>query len=187
MAPLANEGKCLDERLRKVGGELLELVRSPQDRLLTVLVICPMGIGAAANLWAAIAAEWHAAPNLIAFLTGVVNGLAAAAGCLLGGWMADRVGRWMAFFGSGLMMAGVALLMAGAPKTQTIFGFGLLLYAVSQGFAYSAFSALVLHAVAKSATKYSILISLGNIPVSYMTAFDGFAHDRWGSGGMLLV
>lgn len=68
-----------------------------------------------------------------------------------------------------------------------VFGCGLLFYALSQGFAYTAFSALALHVGAESATKYAILISLGNIPVAYMTAFLGFAHDRWGSGGMLIA
>ena len=54
--------------------------------------------------------------------------------------------------------------------------------------ANAAFSALALHATGRgtaAATKYAILGSLGDIPVSYMTAFDGWAHDRWGAGGML--
>ena len=37
------------------------------------------------------------------------------------------------------------------------------------------------------ATKYSLLASLGNLPVVYMTAFDGWAHDKYNSKYMLLA
>ncbi|HEX4517686.1 MAG TPA: hypothetical protein VH054_29285, partial [Polyangiaceae bacterium] len=36
-----------------------------------------------------------------------------------------------------------------------------------------------------ASTKYATLGSLGNLPTTYMTAFDGWAHDRYGAGGML--
>jgi MFS transporter, PAT family, beta-lactamase induction signal transducer AmpG len=181
------DGRLLKARLREFARDLLALVRSPQSCLVTVLVMSPVGIGAATNLWAAIASDWHASPNLVAFVTGVVNGLAAATGCLFGGWFADRAGRWTAFFGSGLMMAFVALLMSAAPRTGWVFGAGVLFYAYAQGWANAAFCALALFVVGRNSapTKYAVLISLGNLPISYMTLFDGFAHDRWGTGGML--
>jgi MFS transporter, PAT family, beta-lactamase induction signal transducer AmpG len=179
--------QLLKQRFREFGTELWGLIRSPEGRLVTLLVMSPIGIGAATNLWAGIGPEWQATPNVVAFATGVVNGLAAAIGCVGGGWIADRAGPWIAFFGSGLMMAGVAILMADGPRAPAVFGSGVLFYAASQGWANAAFSALVLRVIGRTAaaTKYAILSSLGNIPLSYMTAFDGFMHDHSGTANML--
>lgn len=84
-------------------------------------------------------------------------------------------------------MATVTLVMAAAPRTPFFYGSGVLFYAFSVGLSYAAFSALVLHVIGRGAasTKYATLSSLGNIPVVYMTAFDGWAHDRYGPAGML--
>ena len=38
-----------------------------------------------------------------------------------------------------------------------------------------------------AATKYSVYASLSNTPIYYMTRVDGWAHDRFGPRGMLVV
>jgi hypothetical protein len=84
-------------------------------------------------------------------------------------------------------MAGVAVVMATAPHTPVAYTIGVLFYAASTGGAYAAFSALLLYAIGRGAasTKYATLSSLGNLPTTYMTAFDGWVHDRSGAAGML--
>jgi len=37
------------------------------------------------NLWSAVAIDWHAGANMVALVTGVLNGIVCALGCLLGG------------------------------------------------------------------------------------------------------
>lgn len=77
--------------------------------------------------------------------------------------------------------------MAATPRTSATYSLGVLAYAFFGGVAYAAFSAVVLFAIGRGAasTKYATLSSLGNIPVVYMTAFDGWVHDRFGTGWML--
>jgi PAT family beta-lactamase induction signal transducer AmpG len=79
--------------------------------------------------------------------------------------------------------------MAVAARTPNAFSTGVLFYAFVGGVAYAAFSALVLFAIGRGAasTKYALLSSFGNLPVIYVTALDGWSHDRYGSAGMLLV
>jgi len=36
-----------------------------------------------------------------------------------------------------------------------------------------------------AATKYNVMASLSNTPIYVMTQVDGWAHTRWGPGGML--
>jgi predicted 3-demethylubiquinone-9 3-methyltransferase (glyoxalase superfamily) len=38
---------------------------------------------------------------------------------------------------------------------------------------------------ADASTKYAALSSLGNVPVVYMTAVNGWVHDRFGTGWVL--
>ncbi|PYM10503.1 MAG: hypothetical protein DMF15_01855 [Verrucomicrobia bacterium] len=81
----------------------------------------------------------------------------------------------------------VAIIMAVAPRTPNAFTVGVLAYALTGGMAYAAFSAIVLLAIGRGAasTKYATLSSLGNLPVVYMTASDGWVHDRFGTAWML--
>ena len=37
-----------------------------------------------------------------------------------------------------------------------------------------------------ASTKYEALSSLGNLPVVYMTALNGYVHDKYGTSWMLL-
>jgi hypothetical protein len=84
-------------------------------------------------------------------------------------------------------MGAITVAMALAPRTPGLYSAGVLLYALACGMCYAAFSALLLYVIGRGAasTKYATLSSLGNLPTSYMTAFDGWAHDRWGAAGML--
>jgi len=79
--------------------------------------------------------------------------------------------------------------MALLPRTQPMFVVWTSVYAFITGLTYAGFSAFVLEAIGKgaAATKYNVYASLSNMPIYYMTNVDGWAHDRWGSGGMLYV
>ena len=180
-------GYGIRERVRLMGRDILAMLRSAIPLLTIVLVTSPIGAGAMNNLWSAVASDWHAGPQTVALVTGVFNGIVCALGCVMGGWIADRFGRWWAYFGSGGALALVAMVMAAAPWTSIAYGIGVLVYAVFVGAGYAAFSALVVHAIGRgvASTKYAILQSLGNIPVAYMTAFNGWVHDRYGGVWML--
>jgi MFS family permease len=177
----------LGRRFREIGLDFRDLLRSPIAILAILLVSSPVGSGAASNLWSAVAPDWRATPDTVALVTGVLSGIVSAVGCVLGGWIADRFGRWWSYFGSGVFMGATTVAMAMAPRTPAAYVAGVLVYALSCGMAYAAFSALLLYVIGRGAasTKYATLSSLGNLPTSYMTAFDGWVHDRAGAAAML--
>ena len=179
--------ETIGQRLRLLGRDLFSMMKTAIPLFTIVLVCSPIGSGAMNNLWSAVAPDWHANADTVALVTGVLNGIVSAVGCVVGGWMADRVGRWWAYFGSGTALALVALIMAATVRTSLVFSSGVLAYAFFGGIAYAAFSAVVLFAIGRGAasTKYASLSSLGNLPVIYMTAFDGWVHDRFGTAWML--
>lgn len=147
----------------------------------------PQVPGAATNLFSAVADEWRASPDLVALTTGALSGLCGLVGAVIGGWVADRFGRFWGYFGFSVLLAMVTTGMAIAPHSPTAYGTGVLAYNLALGMMNAAWSAVVLFAIGRGAasTKYALLSSLGNLPVSYMTAIDGWAHDKWGANGML--
>jgi MFS transporter, PAT family, beta-lactamase induction signal transducer AmpG len=177
----------LASRLRDLGRDFANLLKSPTALLVVAMVVSPIGLGAASNLWSSVAGDWHASPDRVALVTGLLSGVFSAVGCVAGGALCDRLGRWWAFFSGGAVVAVVAVVMAAAPRTPDFYSSGVLTYAFGTGAANAAYSALVLFATGRGAasTKYAILSSIGNVPSVYMTAFDGWAHDRWSVAGML--
>src|SRR5436853_742112 len=107
---VASEG--LGERMRILWRDILSMVRAAIPLFSIVLVCSPIGAGAMNNLWSAVAPDWRARSDRVALVSGVLNGVISAVGCIIGGWVADRIGRWWSYFGSGVLLALVAIILA---------------------------------------------------------------------------
>lgn len=175
--------------LRTLAADLWSLVRSRPGALGMLICFVPMCTGAAANLWSPLAAEWQATANTVAFVNGAMGGVIAALGCMAGGSLCDRMDRKLAYCLFGLLMAAVTALMALAPRTEFVFIVATSTYAFVTGLTYAGFSGVVLEAIGRgaAATKYSLLASLANMPIGFMTFVNGWSHERWGSSAMLFV
>lgn len=168
-------------------GDVWSVVKSRRGFLALFLCFLPIGSGAASNLWAAVAGDWCATADTVALVTGVLGGVLSGAGCLLGGWICDRMDRKAGYVLYGVLQAACAVGMAFAPRTQPMYIFWTCLYAVITGLTYAGFTAFVLEAIGTgaAATKYNVFASLSNAPIYYMTLIDGWAYARRGAAGML--
>jgi PAT family beta-lactamase induction signal transducer AmpG len=175
--------------LKVVLRDLWSVARSRPGFLALLICFLPIGSGAASNLFSATAGDWQASADAVALVNGIGGGMAAALGCIAGGYLCDRIDRKKAYYLYGILMALCAVAMAGAPRNELAYGVFCLVYWFISGLAYAAFSAVVLEAIGlgAAATKYSLFASLSNMPIQYMTLVDGWAHTRWGTGGMLLT
>ncbi|MEO7309901.1 MAG: MFS transporter [Chitinophagaceae bacterium] len=181
--------KSILQELASMGKDVIAMLKIPIALFVMVLVMMPIGSGAAANLWSAIATDWHANADTVALVTGLLSGLVSVVGCVAGGAIVDKQGVWFGYLGSGIVCALVALVMAALPYQPVVYITGVLAYTFGIGLINAAFSAVILFAVGKKnvATKYALLASLGNLPVVYMTAIDGWAHDKHNSKFMLVT
>ena len=163
------------------------VLRTRVGLLALILCFLPLGSGAASQLWAAVASDWKASANTVALVTGVLGGVISAVGCVVGGWVCDRMDRKTAYVLYGVLQAVCAVGMALSPRTEATYIVFTSTYAFITGLTYAGFSAFVLEAMGlgAAATKYSVYASLSNMPIYYMTNIDGWAHDKWGAGGML--
>jgi MFS transporter, PAT family, beta-lactamase induction signal transducer AmpG len=175
--------------LKGVVDDLWTVARSRPGFLALLICFLPIGSGAASNLFSATAGDWQASADAVALVNGIGGGMAAALGCIAGGYLCDRMDRKTAYYVYGIAGALCAVAMAAAPRTELAYSAFCLLYWFISGLAYAAFSAVVLEAIGlgAAATKYSLFASLSNMPIQYMTLVDGWAHTRWGTGGMLLI
>jgi len=177
----------LGASLREVARDLWRLATGRIGFVALFLCFLPIGSGAASGLWSAVASDWRASADTVALVTGVFAGVLSAAGCLLGGWICDRMDRKTAYLWFGVLQAACAVTMGLLPHTERMYVVMTSLYAVITGLTYAGFSAFVLEAMGlgAAATKYSLFASLSNTPIAYMTSIDGRAHERFGPAGML--
>ncbi|HTL37384.1 MAG TPA: MFS transporter [Kofleriaceae bacterium] len=179
--------------LRKLWEVLKELGRMIGSRRGIVgLTLCflPIGSAAASGIFSGETAKvWGASADLVATTTGFAAGIAGAVGCFVGGIMSDKIGRRMAYAAAGVIMALVAVVMAVAPQDPLNYAVWSLAYQFGAGIAYGTFTAFVLEVIGKgaAATKYNLLASLSNIPITYMTKVDGWASVKYGPVKMLFV
>jgi MFS family permease len=167
--------------------DVWQLLRDRSGILACVLCFLPVGNGAV--VFPSIAGEWGASSNTVALITGVLGGVISAIGCVLGGWICDRMVRKNAYIMFGMLLAGSGIAMALLPRSQFMFVVWVSAYTFASGLCYAAYSAFVLEVIGKgaAATKYNVLASLANVPIYYLTNIDGWAHDRWNSTGMFFT
>jgi MFS transporter, PAT family, beta-lactamase induction signal transducer AmpG len=147
----------------------------------TGLIICavPVGAGALTNLFTAMANDYHASGDLVAMVNGLGGGVVGALGALVGGVLADRMNRRLAYALSGALTAGTALAMYFAPLDAVTYTWGVLAYSFANGIAFATLAAFILEICghgAGAATKYTAFIAVANLASGYVTTLDG-----WGS------
>ena len=77
--------------------------------------------------------------------------------------------------------------MGYSPRTEWMFIFWTLFYAMSTGLCYAGFTAFTLEAIGTgaAATKYNIFAALSNTPIYLMTYVVGVAYAKSGAKAML--
>jgi MFS family permease len=181
-------GGMVGEGLRRLKATGLDLWHTLVSREgWTGLVICavPVGAGALTNLFSALGVDYGASDSVVAWVNGVLGGIVGAVGALVGGYIADRMNRRLAYALSGALTSLSALAMFFGPLTQTTYAWGTLAYNFANGIAFATLAAFVLDMVGDSvaaATKYTAFIAVSNLPNNYATFLDGWASEFRGLG-----
>jgi PAT family beta-lactamase induction signal transducer AmpG len=174
---------------RAMGRDVWELLRAPATWAGLVFFLSPVGSAAIANLISSVGPDYHASDTQVAWVSGIAGGLLSALGCMLGGYICDRMSRMTAYALAGLLSAVFAAWMALGKASPFTYTGGYAGYALSAGIAYAAFTALELEVLGKrkhaAGTAYSLLGSSGNFPITYMTWIDGAAYKRGGARGLM--
>jgi len=156
----------------------------------TGMVIClsPVGAGALTNLFSALAADYApndaAAERLVIVVAGLFGGVVNIVGALVGGVLADRMNRRLAYALCGALSGVCAVAMLLAPATPLAFTIGCLAYQLANGLCYAVFYSFILELVGRHdsaatvTTQLALYIGASNLAASYVTWLDGFGYDR---------
>ncbi len=153
---------------RAMGSDVRTLLRAPATWVGLIFFLSPVGSAAVANLISGVGPDYHASDAQVAWVTGLAGGLVSAAGCMLGGYLCDRMNRMTAYAVAGLLSIIFSGWLALGKATPFTYAGGYIGYSLTAGVAYAAFTALVLEVLGKrthaAGTSYSVLVSSGNFP-----------------------
>jgi PAT family beta-lactamase induction signal transducer AmpG len=148
----------------------------------------PMASGAAIGLLPGVAASYGLNGDNVAWMNGLLGGCLMAVGSIAATLIPARVPAPVAYLSAGIVNAATLAVLWLAPMRPSTYLLGVTLYLLTVGFCYGLFTAVVLDflgASGKSGSgRYSIINSLGNIPVLYMLRLDGWGGDRFGPRGV---
>lgn len=168
--------RALGRHLREMGLDLWGTLRSREGFTGLVISIAPVGLGALTNIFSGMAPDFAASARLVEIVNGVGGGVTGAAGALVGGWLADRMSRRLAYALAGGLTGLSALAMLFAPLAPSTYAWGTLAYNFTNGIAFATWAGMVLEVVgagAATATKYSLFNAAANFAISAVTWADG--------------
>jgi len=186
LGTLRAEGLHYGAHLKEVLLNVWQVARSRIGYLALIIMLLPIGSGGVP--WAAIAGEWQADGNLVAFANGIAGGIASIVGALAAGFVCDRMDLKKAYSMFGIFVGLVSVTLILLPRTPEVFVGGVLAYQAMVGMAYTGYAAIVLEAIGKksAATNWNLMAALSNIPIAVMSTVDGHIHDTYGTDAMLL-
>jgi PAT family beta-lactamase induction signal transducer AmpG len=154
----------------------------------TLLMLFPMGSGAAIGLLPGIAQDYHVSGQNMAWMNGLGGAFLTAAGSLAATLIPTRISASVAYLCVCLINEATLLVLWLCPASPTTYVIGSTLYLFTIGACYAMFTAVVLeflgHSGKSGSGRYSIINSLGNVPVVYMTTIDGHGGKIWGARGL---
>ncbi len=154
----------------------------------TLLITFPMCSGAMIGLLPELARDYGVTGRQVAWINGLGGALLTAAGALAATLMPVRVRAPIAFLFAGLLNAATLAVLALAPQRPAFYLGGTVLFLFTIGSCWALFTAVALEFLGGSgksgSARYSIINSLGNLPVAYMAYLDGRAYSHWGPRAM---
>jgi MFS transporter, PAT family, beta-lactamase induction signal transducer AmpG len=154
----------------------------------TLCMLFPMGSGAAIGLLTGVARDYGVNGEHVAWMNGLAGALLMAAGSLAATLIPTRARAAVTYLSICLVNAITLGVLWLGPQRPLTYYVGVTLYLFTIGTCYAMFTAVVLEFMGDSGKsgsgRYSIINSLGNVPVLYMTLLDGWGSGRWGARGL---
>ncbi len=175
------------ETFRRIGTEFKSTFLRWSAIPYTLCMIFPMATGAAVGLLPGVAQSYGVNGSQVAWMNGLAGALLMAAGSLAASVIPPRMRASVTYLSLALLNSGAAAVLWLGPLRPSTYFAGVTLYLFTVGACYALFTAVVLEFLGDSGKsgsgRYSIINSLGNVPVVYMIAVDGWGGNRWGARG----
>jgi PAT family beta-lactamase induction signal transducer AmpG len=151
-------------------------------------MVFPMASGAAIGLISGSAKQWGVSGDGVAWMNGLLGGLLMAVGSAAAALLPARMRAPVMYMIVALINCAALCVLWLGPMRPSTYYLGVTLYLFTVGTCYAMFTAVVLefmgHSGKSGSGRYSIINSLGNVPVLYMIALDGWGGEKWGARGL---
>jgi PAT family beta-lactamase induction signal transducer AmpG len=183
------------QSLRNIGVEFKRTFWTRRAVPYLLYMLLPGCTGAAIGLLPGVAAQYRVSGDSVAWMNGLAGGLLLAAGALSFAAVPSLL-RSMRIRAGMMAVANVLYLVNCATLAILCLGhldarrylIGVMLYLFTVGTGNAAFTAVILEFIGDAgesgSTRYSLINSLGNVPVQYMILADGWGADRFGVRGL---
>jgi PAT family beta-lactamase induction signal transducer AmpG len=183
------------ESLRSVGIEFKRSVWTWRAVPYLLCMLVPGGTGSAIGLLPGIAAQYHVGGDSVAWMNGLSGGLLLAAGAFLFAAVPWLLQRMHIRIGAMVLASSIylvnsmtfAILWLGHLDPRTYF-IGVTLYLFTVGISYAVSTSVILEFMGDTGRSksmfYSLINSLGNVPVQCMILADGWGGDHFGVRGL---
>jgi MFS transporter, PAT family, beta-lactamase induction signal transducer AmpG len=154
----------------------------------TLTLLFPLGSGAAMGLLPGVSRFYGVGGQQTAWMNGIAGAMLMAGGSLAATLIPARIRASVAYLTVALINAATLGVLWLGPQRPSTYYVGVMLYLFTVGTCYAMFTAVVLEFLGNSGKsgsgRYSIINSMGNVPVVYMLALDGWGGNRWGARGL---
>jgi PAT family beta-lactamase induction signal transducer AmpG len=176
------------ETMRRVWGECKSTFFRWEALPYTACMVFPMASGAAVSLLPGVARQFGVNGDSVAWMNGLAGGILVAAGSAAAAILPTRTRAATMYMIVALVNSATLCVLWLGPLRPSTYYLGVTLYLFTIGTCYAMFTAVVLeflgHSGKSGSGRYSIINSLGNVPVQYMLLLDGWGGDKWGGRGL---
>lgn len=178
------------QELKVITRDAWDLVRSREGWAALLVSSLPLGTAAVMNLQNAMAQEYHATAQQVAFFSGIGSTLTSIIGSLIAGALVDRYERRVIYIGTSLALGAFSMFMAVLPATPLVYCCSLLIYGLVSGACYASFFAYVFGLArgrAAATTAVGLYCGAGSLAITYMTFLEGWAYAFGGRVGLYMM
>ena len=174
--------------LRRIWGECRDTFWRWDALPYVACMTLPIASGAATGLLPGVAIQYGVNGDSVALINGLVGGIVTAIGAGVMTLLRTRMRAPVLYSVVGLINCACLAILWLGPLNPATYSVGVLLYSFSLGACLAMFTAVVLEFLGEAgksgSARYSIINSLGNIPVLYMLQVDGWGGDHGGARGI---
>ena len=173
--------------LRKLRSLLVEMKQTLLSRKALpglLLLVAPVGSGAAQSLFAAMAQDYHVSERGVVLLNGLGGGILTMLGAFAAVLAPPRWDRRITYAVAGAVCACSGIFLAAAPMRPWSYFLGVGAYMLTTGTCYAFFLGVVMVTLGEpgqsASSRYTLLVSLGNLPIVYMTRVESLGYRALG-------
>jgi PAT family beta-lactamase induction signal transducer AmpG len=183
--------RLASESFRQFFGEVIGVVRRPQVLLAIAMFITPASSFALTNLLGGLGSDFRTSAHFVGAVGGAGVLFAGIAGCLVFPLIDRLLPLRYLYLTIGVVGALFTLTLLLLPRTPLAFATALIGQNVFQSAAITTSIAIAFETIGRrnplAATTFSVIVSVLNIPNTYMVVVDGWGYAWRGVDGALFV